>query len=554
MKTDIQIAQEANALPITQVAKQLGIQEEALFPYGSNKAKINPTAVEQNHNGKLVLVTAITPTPAGEGKTTISTGLADGMRRIGKNCVLTLREPSLGPVFGMKGGATGGGYAQVLPMEEINLHFTGDFHAITTANNLLAAMVDNHIFQGNALQIDPNRVVFRRCLDVNDRQLRTIESGLDGKKSGVPRTDGFDITAASEIMAILCLAKDMADLKRRLSKIIVGYTKENTPICAEDIGAVGAMAVLLKDALHPNLVQTLEGTPCLMHGGPFANIAHGCNSVIATKTARALGDYVITEAGFGADLGAEKFFDIKCRQADLVPDAVVLVATIRALKYHGGVKKDSLNEENLEALKEGTANLFAHLERIQTVYKLPVVIAINAFSADTPAELALLQELSAKKDVWAVICEAWAKGGAGSEALAEAVVTLLEENPANDFSYAYTDQASLQEKIHAVAQKIYGASTVSFSETALEKINTLDAAYAQFPICIAKIQYSFSDDPKKLGAPSDFTLHVRDIHVSAGAEFIVVYAGTIIAMPGLPKVPAAINIDVSKDGVITGLF
>jgi formate--tetrahydrofolate ligase len=505
-------------------------------------------------NGKLVLVTAITPTPAGEGKTTTTIGLADGMRRIGKNCVVALREPSLGPVFGVKGGAAGGGYAQVVPMEDINLHFTGDFHAIGAANNLLAAMLDNHIYQGNALNIDPRRITWKRCVDMNDRQLRFVTDGLGGRVNGVPREDGYDITVASEIMAVFCLANSIEDLKARLSRIVVAYTYDEKPITAGDLKAVGAMAALLKDALKPNLVQTLEGTPAFVHGGPFANIAHGCNSVIATKMAMKLGDYAITEAGFGADLGAEKFLDIKCRKAGLTPDAVVLVATVRALKYNGGVAKPDLAAENVEALAKGAVNLEAHIDNLRK-FGLPVVVAINRFGTDTDAELDYIRKICLEKGAEFALSEVFAKGGEGGLELAEKVVAACEK-PKN-FTYMYEDDMSIKEKIEAVATKIYGADGVKFDAAAakaLAEIEALDPAYAKLPVCMAKTQYSLSDDATKLGRPSGFTLTVREVKLSAGAGFIVVLTGAIMTMPGLPKKPAAYSIDIDDDGNITGLF
>lgn len=504
-------------------------------------------------DGKLVLVTAINPTPAGEGKTTTTVGLADGLRKIGKNAVMALREPSLGPVFGVKGGAAGGGYAQVVPMEDINLHFTGDFHAIGAANNLLAAMLDNHIQQGNALGIDPRKITWRRAVDMNDRQLRNIVDGLGGKPNGTPREDGFDITVASEVMAVLCLASDIKDLKERLARIIVAYTYDDKPVTAGDLKAQGAMAALLKDALKPNLVQSLEGTPAFIHGGPFANIAHGCNSVTATRMAMKLGDYAITEAGFGADLGAEKFLDIKCRMAGLKPSAVVVVATVRALKHHGGVAKADLNEENLEALAAGLPNLLRHVENVTQVYKLPCVVAINAFPTDTEAELKLVEEKCRELGVNVALSEVWAKGGEGGKALAQEVVRLCEQP--NDFQFAYDADAGIMEKLNAIATKIYHADGVTLVGSAVKQLKQLESlGFGNLPICMAKTQYSFSDDAKKLGAPEGFTIAVRNLKVSAGAGFIVALTGDIMTMPGLPKVPAAERIDVDEDGVISGLF
>ncbi|MDR0884238.1 MAG: formate--tetrahydrofolate ligase [Oscillospiraceae bacterium] len=550
MKSDIEIAQAATPQPITQIADALGIPQERVEPYGRHIAKILPSAGDAPC-GKLILVTAINPTPAGEGKTTVSVGLADGLRKIGKRAVLALREPSLGPVFGVKGGAAGGGYAQVLPMEDINLHFTGDLHAITCANNLLAAMTDNHIAQGNQLNLDPRRIAIRRCLDMNDRQLRFAVTGLGGKVNGTPREEGFDITAASEVMATLCLASDMQDLKTRLGKIVVGFTYESTPVTAADLHAAGAMTSLLTKAIHPNLVQTLEGTPALVHCGPFANIAHGCNSLIATKTALALGDYCVTEAGFGADLGAEKFLDIKCRMAGLAPDAVVLVATIRALKYHGGVAKADLSRENVAALQTGLANLGQHLHNLRTVFGLQVVVAINRFSADTDAEIAAVQSYCAAQSVPVELCEGWEKGGAGVTDLAAKVAELCAQP--HDFRHAYADDLPLEDKIRAIATKIYHADDVSFAPAALSELRRLDAT-GRYPVCIAKTQYSFSDNAKLLGAPMGFAVHIRAARLSAGAGFVVAYAGDIITMPGLPPRPAAEGIDVLPDGTITGLF
>ena len=554
MKTDIEIAQEAKLEHISKIAARAGLREEDIEYYGKYKAKIDLSVMKrEKEDGKLVLVTAITPTPAGEGKTTTTIGLADGMKRLNKNVVVALREPSLGPVFGIKGGAAGGGYAQVVPMEDINLHFTGDFHAIGAANNLLCAMLDNHIFQGNALNIDPEKIVLRRCVDMNDRQLRNIEDGLGGGKNGVPRKDGFDITVASEVMAILCLASSLTDLKARLSRIVVGYTYEGAPVTAGDLKAAGAMTALLKDALKPNLVQTLEGTPALVHGGPFANIAHGCNSVIATKTALKLADYVITEAGFGADLGAEKFLDIKCRAAGLRPSAVVIVATVRALKMHGGLLKEELKEENLQALEKGLPNLLRHVSNIRNVYGLPAVVAVNRFPTDTDAEIALVIRKCRELGVNTVLSDVWAKGGEGGEELAREVVRLCEEE--NAFRFCYDEKAPVKEKIERIVTRIYGGKDVAYTPEAEEEIARLSAlGFGQLPVCMAKTQYSFSDDAKKLGAPEGFTVTVRTVKVSAGAGFLVVLTGNILTMPGLPKVPAAENIDVTEDGRIVGLF
>ena len=556
MLTDIEIAQSCQKEKIVNIADKLAIPQEDLELYGNYKAKVDLKLMKDlkdKKDGKLILVTAINPTPAGEGKTTTTVGLADALRKIGRKSVVALREPSLGPVFGIKGGAAGGGYAQVVPMEDINLHFTGDFHAIGAANNLLAAMLDNHIQQGNALNIDPRRITWRRAVDMNDRQLRNIIDGLGARTDGTPRQDGFDITVASEVMAILCLSSDILDLKERLSKIVVAYTYDNTPVTAGQLKAQGAMAALLKDALKPNLVQTLEGTPAFIHGGPFANIAHGCNSVIATKMALKLGDYAVTEAGFGADLGAEKFLDIKCRKAGLHPAAVVIVATVRALKHHGGVAKEDLNTENLDALQKGLPNLLQHVENIQNVYHLPCVVAINAFPTDTKAELDLVEEKCKELGVNVALSEVWAKGGQGGIALAEEVVKLCEED--NNFSYAYDLDLSIKEKIEAIAAKIYHADGVEYIGATARKIKQLEAdGFGGLPICMAKTQYSFSDDQKKLGAPKGFKIAVRDIKVSAGAGFIVALTGEIMTMPGLPKVPAAEKIDVDENGVITGLF
>ena len=555
-KSDIEIAQACKMKKITEIAKAAGVDEKYLEQYGNYKAKIDYALLKDNESekdGKLILVTAITPTPAGEGKTTTSVGLADGMRKIGKKAMLALREPSLGPVFGIKGGAAGGGYAQVVPMEDINLHFTGDFHAIGAANNLLAAMLDNHIQQGNELGIDPKQITWKRCVDMNDRQLRNVVDGLGGKAHGVPREDGFDITVASEIMAIFCLASDILDLKEKLGRIIVGYSYAGTPVTAHDLKAEGAMAALLKDALKPNLVQTLEGTPALIHGGPFANIAHGCNSITATKMALKLSDYTITEAGFAADLGAEKFLDIKCRLGGLHPNAVVIVATVRALKYHGGVAKADLNQENLEALQKGMPNLLQHVDNIRNVFGLPCVVAINAFPTDTQAELDLVQKKCKELGVNAVLAEHWAKGGEGAAALAEEVVRLCEEP--NDFRFAYDLDKSIEEKIRDIAHKVYHAKHALLLPNAKRQAEQLEKlGYGNLPVCMAKTQYSFSDDPTLLGAPEGFTVNVRNLKVSAGAGFIVALTGDIMTMPGLPKVPAAQKIDVDENGKITGLF
>lgn len=561
-QSDIEIAQECVMEPITKIAEKAGIEEQYLEQYGKYKAKIDYNLLKEKEkngdpNGKLILVTAINPTPAGEGKTTTSVGLADGLSRIGKNVMVALREPSLGPVFGIKGGAAGGGYAQVVPMEDINLHFTGDFHAIGAANNLLAAMIDNHIFQGNALNIDPRKITWRRCVDMNDRQLRNVVNGLGGRTNGMPREDGYDITVASEIMAVLCLASDITDLKERLSRIIIGYTygkvSEQKPVTAGDLHAQGAMAALLKDALKPNLVQTLEGTPAIVHGGPFANIAHGCNSVTATRLALKLSDYTVTEAGFGADLGAEKFLDIKCRMAGLKPNAVVIVATVRALKYNGGVAKADLDQENLAALEKGLPNLLKHVSNITNVYKLPCVVAINAFPADTKAELELVEHTCKELGVNVVISEVWAKGGEGGIALAKEVVRLCEEP--NDFTFAYELNGSIEDKLNAIVTKIYGGSKAVLTANAQKQARELTAlGFDKYPICVAKTQYSLTDDQTKLGAPKDFEVTVRNLKVSAGAGFIVALTGEIMTMPGLPKVPAAERIDVDETGKITGLF
>ncbi len=555
MKTDIQIAQEATLKPIKEVAALLGICEDDLELYGKYKAKISEELMEKtknNPNGKLVLVTAINPTPAGEGKTTTSIGIGEAFGRLGKKAVLALREPSLGPCFGIKGGASGGGYAQVVPMEDLNLHFTGDFHAITSANNLLAAMLDNHIFQGNALNIDPKQVVWKRCLDMNDRTLRNITIGLGKKSDGVVREDHFAITVATEIMAILCLAADMEDLKNRLSKIIVAYTYAGEPVTAADLKAVGSMAALLKDALQPNLIQTLEHTPALVHGGPFANIAHGCNSIRATKAALKLADYVITEAGFGADLGAEKFFDIKCRMAGLKPDAVVLVATVRALKYNGGVPKTELATENLDALKKGIVNLEKHIENLQK-YQVPVIVTLNRFMTDSDAELAFVKQFCEERGCTFALSEVWEKGGEGGIELANCILDTLE-NKKSDFKVLYEDELSLTEKIEKVATEIYGAASVTYDPAALKAIKKLEElGFKDVPVCLAKNQYSLSDDPKLLGRPEGFNINIREAYINAGAGFLVAITGTIIQMPGLPKVPAAEAIDV-VDGNITGLF
>ena len=556
MLTDVQIAQNASMLPIKDVAGQIGLSEDDLELYGKYKAKISLETIkklENNQDGKLILVTAINPTPAGEGKTTTMIGLAQAMNKIGKKTIVAMREPSLGPCFGIKGGAAGGGYAQVVPMEDINLHFTGDFHAIGAANNLLAAMLDNHIHQGNKLGIDPKRITWKRVVDMNDRALRNVVVGLGRKADGVTREDGFDITVASEIMAILCLSNDISDLKERLSNIIVGYTYENKPVTAKDLNAQGAMAALLKDALKPNLVQTLEGTPAFIHGGPFANIAHGCNSVQATKIALKLADYTVTEAGFAADLGAEKFLDIKCRMAGLKPDAVVVVATVRALKFHGGVPKADLNNENLEALEKGLPNLLQHVNNIKEVYGLPCVVAINAFPTDTKAELDLVEAKCNELGVNVALSEVWAKGGQGGIALAKEVVSLCEEK--NDFRFAYELEGSIQDKLNAIATKIYHADGVDLVGNAVKQAKQLEElGFGNLPICMAKTQYSFSDDPTKLGAPKDFRITVRNLKVSAGAGFIVALTGDVMTMPGLPKVPAAEKIDVDENGKITGLF
>ena len=555
-KTDIEIAQECELRPIGEIAARAHVDEKYLEPYGRWKAKVDPALLRETDrkDGKLVLVTAITPTPAGEGKTTTTIGLADGLRRIGKDVTVALREPSLGPVFGVKGGAAGGGYAQVVPMEDINLHFTGDFHAIGAANNLLAAMLDNHIQQGNALHIDPRRITWKRCVDMNDRQLRFVVDGLGGKANGTPREDGFDITVASEIMAVFCLASSITDLKERLGRIIVGYSYEGKPVTAADLKAVGAMAALLKDALKPNLVQTLEGTPAFVHGGPFANIAHGCNSVMATRMALKMGDYTVTEAGFGADLGAEKFLDIKCRMAGLQPDAVVIVATVRALKMHGGLGKQELGREDLAALEKGIPNLLRHVSNIRHVYGLPCVVAVNRFPTDTDAEIDFIIAKCRELGVNTVLSTVWAEGGKGGEALAREVVRLCEEEK-GDFRFSYELDGSIEDKITAIVTRIYGGKDVNILPAAQKQIDELTKlGFASLPVCIAKTQYSFSDDPKKLGAPEDFVMTVRNVKVSAGAGFIVVLTGDILTMPGLPKHPAAENIDVDSEGRISGLF
>ena len=555
MKTDIEIAQSSTMQHIRDIAKVANVEEKYLEQYGNYKAKVDYNLLKEHTgpDGKLILVTAITPTPAGEGKTTTTVGLADGLRKIGKRSVVALREPSLGPVFGLKGGAAGGGYAQVVPMEDINLHFTGDFHAIGAANNLLAAMLDNHIQQGNALGIDVKKITWKRCVDMNDRQLRNIVDGLGGRMQGVPREDGFDITVASEVMAVLCLASSITDLKERLSRMVVAYTYDDKPVTAGDLKAAGAMTALLKDALKPNLVQTLEGTPAFIHGGPFANIAHGCTSIMATRIALKLGDYAVTEAGFGADLGAEKFLDIKCRMAGLKPSAVVVVATVRALKHHGGVAKADLGTENLEALERGLPNLLRHVENITTVFGLPCVVAINRFPLDTEAELALIEEKCKALGVNVALSEVWGKGGEGGKALAEEVVRLCEQP--NDFHQAYELDTSIEDKLRAIVTKVYHGKDVVLTPNAKKQAKQLtEQGFGQYPICMAKTQYSFSDDPKLLGAPEDFTVTVRNIKVSAGAGFLVALTGDILTMPGLPKVPAAEKIDVDEHGKISGLF
>ena len=555
-KSDIEIAQESKPLHIREIGKKLGLSEDDLELYGKYKAKIDYNLLKthkRDKKAKLILTTAINPTPAGEGKTTTTIGVADGLQKIGKNTIVTLREPSLGPVFGIKGGAAGGGYAQVIPMEDINLHFTGDFHAIGAANNLLAAMIDNHIHQGNKLNIDPRTITWRRCVDMNDRQLRNIVCGMGRKVDGIVREDGFDITVASEVMAAFCLANDISDLKEKLGNIIIGYTYENIPVRAKELNANGAMAALLKDALKPNLVQTLEGTPAIVHGGPFANIAHGCNSVIATKIGMNFADYVVTEGGFGADLGAEKFLDIKCRMADIKPDAVIIVVTVRALKYNGGVDKANLNETNLEALEAGLPNLLKHVENITGVFKLPAVVAINEFPTDTEEEINLIKEKCNDLGVNVVLSQVWAKGGEGGVELAKEVVRLCEEE--NNFEYAYPLESTIKEKINAIATKIYGADGVDFTKEAEKEIANLEKlGYSNLPICMAKTQYSLTDDPLKLGRPTNFRITVRKINISAGAGFIVALTGDIMKMPGLPKLPAAERIDVYENGVISGLF
>ncbi len=555
-KSDIEIAQSCKLKPIMEIASTAHVDEKYIEQYGKYKAKIDLSLLKETkkEDGKLILVTAITPTPAGEGKTTTTIGLADGLRRIGKDVTVALREPSLGPVFGVKGGAAGGGYAQVVPMEDINLHFTGDFHAIGAANNLLAAMLDNHIQQGNALNIDPRRITWKRCVDMNDRQLRFILDGMGGTANGVPREDGFDITVASEIMAVLCLSDSITDLKRRLANIIVAYTYDDQPVRCGQLKAEGAMTALLKDALKPNLVQTLEGTPAFVHGGPFANIAHGCNSVMATKMALKMGDYTVTEAGFGADLGAEKFLDIKCRMANLTPDAVVVVATVRALKMHGGLAKTELGTEDVEALERGVPNLLRHVSNIKNVYKLPCVVAVNRFPTDTDNEIEFIIAKCRELGVNTVLSTVWAEGGKGGEALAKEVVRLCEEEK-GDFTFSYEDDLTIEEKIEAVVKKVYGGDGITVMPNAKKQIAKLESlGFSKFPVCIAKTQYSFSDDPTKLGAPDGFTVTVKNVKVSAGAEFIVVLTGDILTMPGLPKVPAAEKIDVDENGVISGLF
>ena len=555
-KSDIEIAQEAVAQDIRDIAKKIGLSEDDIELYGKYKAKIDYNVLDrtEDRKGKLILTTAINPTPAGEGKTTTSIGIADALSKLGKNVITALREPSMGPVFGIKGGAAGGGYAQVIPMEDINLHFTGDMHAIGAANNLLAAMLDNHVYQGNDLNINPKRITWRRCVDMNDRQLRNVVDGLGKKVDGVTREDGFDITVASEIMATFCLSNNIGELKEKLGDIVVAYTYDGKPVTARDLGANGAMAAVLKDALKPNLVQTLEGTPAIIHGGPFANIAHGCNSIIATKMALHMSDYVVTEAGFGADLGAEKFLDIKCRKAGIRPDAVVIVATVRALKYNGGVPKDQLNEENLEALEAGLPNLLKHIENITQVYKLPAVVAINRFPLDTEAELKLVEDKCNQLGVNVALSEVWAKGGEGGLEVAKEVLKLIEESD-NQFQYCYDEEMSIKDKLNAIATRIYGADGVDYTAEASKQIKELeDLGFGNLPVCVAKTQYSLSDDQTKLGRPSGFRINVREANVSAGAGFIVVLTGAIMKMPGLPKQPAALRIDVDEKGVISGLF
>ncbi|MGP1617488.1 formate--tetrahydrofolate ligase [Peptostreptococcus stomatis] len=555
-KSDIEIAQEAVAEDIRDIAKKIGLSEDDIELYGKYKAKIDYNVLDrtEDRKGKLILTTAINPTPAGEGKTTTSIGIADALSKLGKNVITALREPSMGPVFGIKGGAAGGGHAQVIPMEDINLHFTGDMHAIGAANNLLAAMLDNHVYQGNDLNINPKRITWRRCVDMNDRQLRNVVDGLGKKVDGVTREDGFDITVASEIMATFCLSNNIGELKEKLGDIVVAYTYDGKPVTARDLGANGAMAAVLKDALKPNLVQTLEGTPAIIHGGPFANIAHGCNSIIATKMALHMSDYVVTEAGFGADLGAEKFLDIKCRKAGIRPDAVVIVATVRALKYNGGVPKDQLNEENLEALEAGLPNLLKHIENITQVYKLPAVVAINRFPLDTEAELKLVEDKCNQLGVNVALSEVWAKGGEGGLEVAKEVLKLIEESD-NQFQYCYDEEMSIKDKLNAIATRIYGADGVDYTAEASKQIKELeDLGFGNLPVCVAKTQYSLSDDQTKLGRPSGFRINVREANVSAGAGFIVVLTGAIMKMPGLPKQPAALRIDVDEKGTISGLF
>lgn len=555
-KSDIEIAQEAVAEDIRDIAKKINLSEDDIELYGKYKAKIDYNVLDrtEDRKGKLILTTAINPTPAGEGKTTTSIGIADALSKLGKNVIIALREPSMGPVFGIKGGAAGGGYAQVIPMEDINLHFTGDMHAIGAANNLLAAMLDNHVYQGNDLNINPKRITWRRCVDMNDRQLRNVVDGLGKKVDGVTREDGFDITVASEIMATFCLSNNIGELKEKLGDIVVAYTYDGKPVTARDLGANGAMAAVLKDALKPNLVQTLEGTPAIIHGGPFANIAHGCNSIIATKMALHMSDYVVTEAGFGADLGAEKFLDIKCRKAGIRPDAVVIVATVRALKYNGGVPKDQLNEENLEALEAGLPNLLKHIENITQVYKLPAVVAINRFPLDTEAELRLVKDKCNQLGVNVALSEVWAKGGEGGLEVAKEVLKLIEESD-NQFQYCYDEEMSIKDKLNAIATRIYGADGVDYTAEASKQIKELeDLGFGNLPVCVAKTQYSLSDDQTKLGRPSGFRINVREANVSAGAGFIVVLTGAIMKMPGLPKQPAALRIDVDEKGTISGLF